>query len=286
MLGRHDVVQRSAGPDGGGYGPLAADPAGLLALPAGFSYGVVSRSREGIALAGRSYGVAAVDPGRGHRYLAGEAGDTEGALHRWGPAAGGPQGFRCFDSGGRFVGDLGSRTRVGTVLGVDWPDVGAGGVGRFTRMGGTAGLWWGDGGVYVCLAGTADGGGALWVYRPSRRTLTLKALLGAGRDVAPEGFADGAVLAPGGGLVTVEGGAGRRRLLVHLEGRACPLARLDLNLGTERAPRYGAFAGAARSADGRTLFAGVQEPGITLAITGPWHERPQGCGVTVPRRRV
>src|SRR5262245_2367766 len=44
---------------GGGFGPLKPDPAGLLDLPAGFSYRVVSRA--GLPLAGQPSGTT---PGR------------------------------------------------------------------------------------------------------------------------------------------------------------------------------------------------------------------------------
>ena len=33
------------------------------------------------------------------------------------------------------------------------------------------------------------------------------------------------------------------------------------------------FAGSTFSPDGTTLFANIQNPGITLAITGPWREQ-------------
>jgi secreted PhoX family phosphatase len=35
--------------------------------------------------------------------------------------------------------------------------------------------------------------------------------------------------------------------------------------------RENEFAGACWSPDGRTLFVNIQTPGITFAITGPWH---------------
>jgi len=46
------------------------------------------------------------------------------------------------------------------------------------------------------------------------------------------------------------------------DGQAFPLA---YNRGSNDE-----FAGACFSADGHTLFANIQEPGMTLAIWGPW----------------
>jgi hypothetical protein len=289
-LGSEDVVQRAVavtGPRGvlaeGGYGPLLADPAGLLALPDGFSYRIVSRGagagRAGAVPGWRAHAAAVVDPGRGHHYLT-EGGD--GPLRRR-TASGGLQGVRCFDSGGRFVADLAHCTGTGAVLGVDWLDLvgeGTGAAARepvavavVTRMRAPVVMWWGAGGVYLGLPsssyGEDEGRGAVWFYSPSRRTMTLKALLGGG-CAAGEGPA-----AVPGGLIVSEDGAGRSHLFgVLADGRTCPLARVDCDLGSGRRRRHAAFAGAAFSADGRTLFASLQEPAITLAITGPWDVGP------------
>ncbi|MER6731822.1 alkaline phosphatase PhoX [Streptomyces puniciscabiei] len=40
--------------------------------------------------------------------------------------------------------------------------------------------------------------------------------------------------------------------------------------GAEAKPEYSEFTGVTFSPDGRTLFANIQEPGVMLAITGPW----------------
>ncbi|MET7801637.1 alkaline phosphatase PhoX, partial [Streptomyces decoyicus] len=52
--------------------------------------------------------------------------------------------------------------------------------------------------------------------------------------------------------------------------RTYPIARNDLNNGTADEPEFSEFTGPVFSPDGRTLFANIQEPGIMLAITGPW----------------
>jgi secreted PhoX family phosphatase len=46
-----------------------------------------------------------------------------------------------------------------------------------------------------------------------------------------------------------------------------------VNIGTEAEPEYSEFTGVTFSPDGRTLYANIQEPGIMLAITGPWKRR-------------
>nr|BBJ54585.1 hypothetical protein SAVMC3_72140 [Streptomyces avermitilis] len=46
--------------------------------------------------------------------------------------------------------------------------------------------------------------------------------------------------------------------------------------GTEAEPSYSEFTGVTFSPDGRTLFANIQDPGIMLAITGPWKRQKRG----------
>lgn len=58
--------------------------------------------------------------------------------------------------------------------------------------------------------------------------------------------------------------------MARTEVRATLLARNDLNIGTEEAPEYSEFTGVTFSPDGKTLFAGIQEPGVMVAVTGPW----------------
>jgi secreted PhoX family phosphatase len=50
-------------------------------------------------------------------------------------------------------------------------------------------------------------------------------------------------------------------------------ARNRVNIGTPEEPEYGELAGAGFSADGRTMFFNVYNPGITYAVTGPWRRR-------------
>ncbi|MEV6381162.1 alkaline phosphatase PhoX [Streptomyces sp. NPDC051773] len=248
-----------------------------------------------------------IDPRRGHAYLTEDAAAPNGLFYRWTPPKGftyGPGKFRtladdagvlqaprCYDSGGRFVDDLSRATRIGTVYGVDWidvPDRDARTVAvrkqftdtEITRARKLEGMWWGDGGAYIVSSyARAESPGAahdgqVWFYDPKRRTLTLKVLLGVNPDPSADGALDGPdniTVSPYGGIVLAEDGEGISHLFGATDsGRTYPIARNDLNIGTEEEPEYSEFAGVTFSPDGKTLYANIQTPGILLAITGPW----------------
>lgn len=266
------------------------------------------------ALGRYAHEAVVVDARRGHLYLTEDADSPNGLFYRWTP----PQGFRhgrgrlrtladdagvlaaprCFDSGGRFVDDLSRATKPGTVYGVDWievPDRDARTVpvreqfddGDITRARKLEGLWWADGGAYVVSSYARDESpvphdGQVWFYDPRRRTLTLKVLLGVNTDPTADGALDGPdniTVSPYGGLIIAEDGEGVQHLFGATEdGRTYPLARNELNIGTADEPEFSEFTGPVFSPDGRTLFANIQEPGLLLAITGPWRRQ------TRPRR--
>ncbi|MBT2417709.1 DUF839 domain-containing protein [Streptomyces sp. ISL-22] len=248
-----------------------------------------------------------IDPKRGHAYLTEDAASPNGLFFRWTPPkgfehgrgklrtladdAGVLQAPKCFDSGGKFVDDLSRATKIGTVYGVDWVDVpdrdartvavrrqfGAGEVTRARKL---EGMWWGDGGAYLVSSyareespGAAHDG-QVWFYDPKRRTLTLKVLLGVNPDPSVDGAFDGPdniTVSPYGGIILAEDGEGVSHLFGATDsGRTYPIARNDLNVGTEDDPEYSEFAGVTFSPDGRTLYACIQDPGIMFAITGPW----------------
>ncbi|MFB7777348.1 alkaline phosphatase PhoX [Streptomyces bauhiniae] len=258
------------------------------------------------ALGRYAHEAVVVDPKRGHLFLTEDASGPNGLFYRWTPPegfhhgrgrlrtladdAGVLQAFRCFDSGGRFVDDLSRATRTGTVYGVDWvdvPDRDAATVpvrkqftdGQVTRARKLEGMWWGDGGVYVVSSYAREESpvqhdGQVWFYDPRRRTLTLKVLLGTGGEFDGP---DNITVSPYGGLVIAEDGEGVQHLFGATDGgRTYPIARNELNLGTESAPAYSEFTGVTFSPDGHTLFANIQEPGIMLAITGPWKRQRRG----------
>ncbi|MFI1734649.1 alkaline phosphatase PhoX [Streptomyces acidicola] len=250
-----------------------------------------------------------IDPRRGHAYLTEDASGPNGLFYRWTPPKGfdyGPGRFRtladaagvlqaptCYDSGGRYVDDLSRATKIGTVYGVDWVDVPDRdaktvdvrkqfGDGEVTRARKLEGMWWGDGGAYIVSSYAREESpvqhdGQVWFYDPKRRTLTLKVLLGVNPDPS-DPSADGAfdgpdniTVSPYGGLVIAEDGEGVQHLFGATDsGRTYPIARNDLNIGTEEEPEYSEFTGVTFSPDGKTLYANIQTPGIMLAITGPW----------------
>ncbi|MGC5000325.1 alkaline phosphatase PhoX [Streptomyces sp. DT195] len=258
------------------------------------------------ALGRYAHEAVVVDPKRGHLFLTEDASGPNGLFYRWTPPegfhhgrgrlrtladdAGVLQAFRCFDSGGRFVDDLSRATRTGTVYGVDWvdvPDRDARTVpvrrqftgGQVTRARKLEGMWWGDGGVYVVSSYAREESpvqhdGQVWFYDPRRRTLTLKVLLGTGGTLDGP---DNITVSPYGGLVIAEDGEGAQHLFGATDsGRTYPIARNELNIGTESAPEYSEFTGVTFSPDGHTLFANIQQPGIMLAITGPWKRQRRG----------
>ena len=105
-------------------------------------------------------------------------------------------------------------------------------------------------------------------------------LLGVNPDPSADGAfdaPDNITVSPYGGLVLAEDGEGVSHLFGATDsGRTYPIARNDLNVGTEEEPEYSEFAGVTFSPDGRTLFANIQKPGILLAITGPWKRQKRG----------
>jgi uncharacterized protein len=249
-----------------------------------------------------------VDPRRGDMFLTEDADEPNGLFYRWVPPrgfrhgrgrlrtlaedAGTLQAFKCFDSGGRFVDDLSRATRTGTVYGVDWVDVPDRdaretpirlqfGDGEITRGRKLEGMWWGDDGTYfVCSYAREEDSpgtphdGQVWFYDPRRRTITLKVLLGVNPDPAQRGNLDGPdniTVSPYGGLILAEDGEGVQHLFgANEDGETFELARNELNIGTEEEPEYSEFAGVTFSPDGQTLYASIQDPGILVAITGPW----------------
>ncbi|MGW1011647.1 alkaline phosphatase PhoX [Streptomyces termitum] len=246
-----------------------------------------------------------VDPKTGHAYLTEDASGPNGLFFRWVPPkgfkhgrgrlrtlaadAGVLQAFKCIDSSGRFVDDLSRATRIGTVYGVDWVDVPDRDArttpvrkqfadGQVTRARKLEGMWWADGGAYVVSSyARAESPGAahdgqVWFYDPKRRTLTLKVLLGVNAAPEQDGAFDGPdniTVSPYGGLVIAEDGEGLSHLFGATDsGRTYPIARNDLNDSE--------FTGVVFSPDGDTLYANIQDPGIMVAITGPWRRQPRG----------
>lgn len=248
-----------------------------------------------------------IDPRQGHAYLTEDASGPNGLLYRWTPPSGFRHGrgklrhladdagvlaaAKCFDKAGLFVDDLSRATKIGTTYGVDWVPVADRdartvavrkqfGATEVTRGRKLEGMWWADGGAYFVSSYAreespgAPHDGQVWFYDPKRRTVRLQVLLGVNADPSVDGGYDGPdniTVSPYGGLVIAEDGSGLQHLFGATEsGRTYPLARNEMNLGTEQEPEYSEFTGVCFSPDGRTLFANLQDPGIMLAVTGPW----------------
>lgn len=89
------------------------------------------------------------------------------------------------------------------------------------------------------------------------------------------------LLCEGGGDVTDACGSGNRLLGLNPAGEAYIFCKKNLTLSADQTVSAGKiasagdyrgfeFCGACCDPTGRVLFATVQTPGITVAITGPW----------------
>ena len=137
------------------------------------------------------------------------------------------------------------------------------------------GMWMGDGELYfACTTGGANQRGQIWKYRPEdpltqavptesnepRGKLTL---LAEPNDAAVVEHADNLTVSPWGDLIVCEDGTEDQFLLgVTPDGTFYKFGRNAMNRSE--------FAGATFSPDASTLFVNIQNPGLTLAIRGPW----------------
>lgn len=254
----------------------------------------------------------AIDPGRSQVYLTEDAKDPNGLIYRYTPpalsrplragslrrlgaTAGTLAALRALDDRGRAVPDLAVADAVGTTYRVEWvpvPDrdaektstraqfahARAKGGEAITRSRKLEGAWWSAGGAYfVASYGTAaDGGrhsGQVWFLDPAKDTLTLVLFYPA---VSDRGGAvdrpDNITGSPYGGVIIAEDGRSRQHLLgTTPAGETFALARVLLKEpGTGDFPEW---TGPTFAPDRRTLFANVQIPGVTFAITGPWKQQ-------------
>jgi hypothetical protein len=210
------------------------------------------------------------------------------------------QAMRC-RQGVTHVPDLSLFSIPGTKLIVEWvpvPDPQAVrtsirkqySAGEVTRARTFAGAWWGSGSFIdadpdrrrrehvpgdrahiVCAhARLADGSmqehdGQVWGYDPDDETLTLEAHFPVDAPRASHGGASSITVAgsPFGGLLLSEARNGAPHLLtVDDEGTTSVLARNLLSTS--------ALTGLTFVPDARVLFATIQDPGLTVAIRGPF----------------
>jgi hypothetical protein len=192
---------------------------------------------------------------------------------------------------GQFQADLGGSVGVGSVFPVEWVDIDDpeqvhspgtnDGLGVYTQghdRGGATfrrleGVWFGRRRVYfVSTTGGAAGRGQVWEYHPRREELRL---LFESPDAATLDNPDNVTVSRRGGLVLCEDGGGSDQRLMGLArtGEILPIAQNNVVLAGEKNGIVGDFRAsewAGATFHRQWLFANIQTPGITFAITGPW----------------
>ena len=189
------------------------------------------------------------------------------------------QAMRATD-GGTFVPDLSAYSAIGTQLSLGWvdvPDPSAAStptrvqLPEVTRSRKFEGAWWDRDGYIVCsyARGASDGSvgthdGQVWKLDAKRERLELVVHFGftPDQDVDPDG-PDNITVSPYGGLILAEDGEGVQYLrAVDGSGNVTALAR--------NARDDAEFTGVTFARGEQVLFANLQSPGVTFAITGPW----------------
>jgi len=239
---------------------------------------------------------AAVDPDSGIVYLTED--NSEGLFYRFIPnepgelAKGGKlqalaiRGWKSADTSNwprDWGGGGADAIETGRDYEVDWLDMEdveapdgdlaergfAAGAARFTRGEGMAyGRQTPDspGDIFFnCTNGGAARTGQVWRYRPgSDGSAGILTMLYESPGPDTLDLCDNLAIAPWGDLILCEDGAGDQYLRgLTPDGKIYDLARNAHPDGSE-------FCGACFSPDGNIMFVNIQEPGITLAIEGPW----------------
>jgi len=189
--------------------------------------------------------------------------------------------------------DLRKGSRVGQTYSVNWVDIseplrahspgkrdGAGVFQQGKASGGTTfarleGCWAGSDRIYfVSTSGGLKESGQVWEFDPAAQVLKL-IFESPGPEILDK--PDNITVSPRGGIVLCEDGdvIPQRMHGLTRDGQLFSLAANNVVLEGERNGIRGDFrdsewAGATFSPDGRWLFANLQSPGITFAITGPW----------------
>lgn len=135
------------------------------------------------------------------------------------------------------------------------------GAAQFTRG---EGIWRGNGVFYfACTDGGPAEMGQIWEYNPKTETLRLF-VEPTENDICES--ADNLTVCPWGDLMVCEDRAEARLIGVTPKG--------ELYLFGHNVMNDSELAGVCFSPDGGTMFVNIQSPGMTLAITGPWKNRP------------
>lgn len=161
------------------------------------------------------------------------------------------------------------------------------------RMNRGEGIWYFDGKMYVMdTSGGTVARGAIWELDLASQT--LKCIYSSPNMVAGN-MGDNLTVSPRGGLLICEDastaatddfGFGQRLMGVTAAGDAYIFAKNNVNLSASQVSAAGKissasgdnrsreFCGACFDPTGRYLFANIQTPGITFAISGPWAHGP------------
>jgi len=233
----------------------------------------------------------------GHAYLTEDASGPFGCFYRFRPTR--PlRGRGSLHAGGSLAAmavqgvdtDLSIVQEPGTVLGVRWVPVANADPGdedtkvreQVVAAGATPimkaeGVWTGLDGTIWFVSSRGDGpdaedeedrsaglhAGQIWRYDPHAETMELVVLLPHG---SPYDGPDNITAGPHGFALACSDGEDDQWLTaIDERGRVHEFAKNLLNDSE--------FAGATFSPDGQTLFANIQDPGLTLAIWGPWRRR-------------
>jgi len=125
---------------------------------------------------------------------------------------------------------------------------------------------------FNCTQGGATRTGQVWQYTPSphegtkdeTKALSILTLIYESPSADVLDLCDNLVVAPWGDIILCEDGLGDQYLrAITPQGKIYDLAR---NAHVEKSE----FCGACFSPDQKVMFVNIQEPGITLAIEGPW----------------
>lgn len=240
-----------------------------------------------------SHEAIAVDPGTGYIYETEDAGSSSG-FYRFVPttdgnlADGGELSMlkvRAVDQA-----NLGASYQNGMIFDVDWVPIGIpdnpapASPGNFVWLQGRSqgaatfgrleGCWYGnDAKIYVVSTSGGIGHGQIWEYDPSGETIRL---LFQSPSASVLNAPDNITVSPRGGLVLCEDGSDLEFMHgLTVDGEIFKFAQNNVVLNGEHNGLIGDFrgsewAGACYSADGKWLFANIQSPGLTVAITGPW----------------
>lgn len=138
------------------------------------------------------------------------------------------------------------------------------------------GMWFGNGELYfACTNGGARKTGQIFRYVPSRYEGTSRErekaylprleLFVEPNDTQLLRYADNLTVAPWGDVVFCEDNRNPRIIGITPRGKFYQIAE---NIGHKSE-----FAGVCFSPSGKTLFVNIQEPGLTLAISGPWQKK-------------